>query len=111
MAVLWRDGALAVREVASKLGGRLAYTTVMTTLDRLFKKRLLARDKVGTAFVYRPAQSRDEYHRGIAEHAMAALLARSSEPVLVGFLDAAAVDDDNLDRLAELIARRRKARK
>ena len=57
---------------------------------------LLARDKVGTAFVYRPAQSRDEYHRGIAEHAMAALLARSSEPVLVGFLDAAAVDDDAL---------------
>ena len=46
MEVLWEAaGPLAVREVQGRLGrGRLAYTTVMTTLDRLYKKRLLARE-------------------------------------------------------------------
>jgi predicted transcriptional regulator len=35
MALMWSSGALAVRDVARGLGGELAYTTVMTTLDRL----------------------------------------------------------------------------
>ncbi len=57
MEVLWkRAEAMAVREVCARLDGEtLAYTTVMTTLDRLYKKGLLRREKDGTAFVYQPA--------------------------------------------------------
>lgn len=46
MNVVWdAEDPLAVREVQRKLvRAKLAYTTVMTTLDRLFKKGLLARD-------------------------------------------------------------------
>ena len=38
----------------------LAYTTIMTTLDRLFRKGLLLRDKVGRAFTYEPRYTRAE---------------------------------------------------
>lgn len=112
MEVLWRRGRLPVRDVLRHLGGGLAYTTVMTTLDRLYKKRLLARDKDGNAFVYEPALTRDDYHRLAVEHAVSPLLARSGDPVLAGFVDAAAaVDEDNLRRLEQLIAERRRSGK
>jgi predicted transcriptional regulator len=110
MSIVWAAEALSVRDVVAKLGGKLAYTTVMTTLDRLHKKGLLARDKEGTAFVYRAALSRDDFHRHVVEAAVAGLLQESSDPVLAAFVDAAAsVDEENLARLEQLILARRKA--
>src|SRR5687767_4266607 len=114
MSELWSegDGALAVREVSRRLGGQLAYTTVMTTLDRLYKKGLLAREKDGIAFHYRARLDRDEYHRRVVKHAVSGLLSRSAEPVLAGFLDAAeSIDSKHLARLERLIAERRRGRK
>jgi predicted transcriptional regulator len=112
MQIVWGAGPLPVREVVNRLGNRLAYTTVMTTLDRLHRKGLLARDKDGTAFVYRPAMTRDEYHRRLVEDTVGRLLQKSADPVLAGFIDAAAaIDEDHLRRLEQLIAARRKGRR
>jgi predicted transcriptional regulator len=114
MEILWSAGEpLAVREVMARLPRRrpLAYTTVMTTLDRLYKKGLLGRDKEGSAFRYRPALTRDEYDRRIVEETVPGLLARSADPVLAAFVDVAArLDEDNLRRLERLIAARRRRR-
>jgi BlaI family penicillinase repressor len=41
----------------------LAYTTIMTVLDRLVRKGKLERRKVGRAFVYKPQTSRDVMRR------------------------------------------------
>ncbi len=58
MEVLWRRGESTVREVMGQLSRPLAYTTVMTTLDRLFKKGiLLRRCRLGRAFSYSPSVS------------------------------------------------------
>jgi predicted transcriptional regulator len=54
MDVLWARGESSVRDVSEQLERPLAYTTVMTTLDRLFKKGVLARRKAERAFVYWP---------------------------------------------------------
>lgn len=109
MELLWHGDAVPVRAVVRELGGKLAYTTVMTTLDRLYKKGLLLRAKEGNAFVYRAATSRDEYHRRAVAETVSALLARSADPVLAGFVDAAAASGTrNLARLERLIAARRR---
>lgn len=52
----------SVREVHAVLSGRrdLAYTTVMTVLDRLAKKGLVRRERDGRAYLYTPEQTRDE---------------------------------------------------
>src|SRR5215813_8154141 len=47
MKILWSRGARNVREVVTQLDRPLAYTTVMTTLDRLYKKGFLDR-RMGT---------------------------------------------------------------
>ncbi|GAB3706372.1 BlaI/MecI/CopY family transcriptional regulator [Mariniluteicoccus flavus] len=62
MDVLWHAaGAQSVREVHGVLTGTrdLAYTTVMTVLDRLARKGLVERERDGRQWIYVPAQSRE----------------------------------------------------
>ena len=57
---LWdQKTAVSVRQLHDAFP-ELAYTTVMTTLDRLYRKGLLVRRRRGRAFVYEPRCSRDE---------------------------------------------------
>jgi predicted transcriptional regulator len=112
MDVLWDGEPLTVRQVQTKLHRpKPAYTTVMTTLDRLFRKGLLRREKDGLAFVYAAAMDRAEYHRRLVEASVAPLLEHGAGPVLAAFVDlAAGVSEENLERLEELIAARRRRR-
>jgi len=115
MATLWR-GALArpmsVRQVMAELDESLAYTTIMTTVDRLYKKGLLSRERAGTAFVYVPAMSRDQYHSALVEQTVGELLEKSAGPVLAAFVNTAAkLDEANLQKLEALIAKRRSEKK
>jgi predicted transcriptional regulator len=57
---LWAKGTATVRELLEEDNEDLAYTTLMTTLDRLFKKNLLTRVVEGRAFRYAPRFTRDE---------------------------------------------------
>src|ERR1022692_978403 len=61
MEILWARGESNVRDVVDRLGRPLAYTTVMTTLDRLYKKGLLARRKSDRAFIYSPTLNHEEW--------------------------------------------------
>jgi predicted transcriptional regulator len=62
MDLLWRmDEPAKVREVLDELTGRtLAYTTVMTVLDNLYRKGWVDRERDGKAYRYRPTLSREE---------------------------------------------------
>jgi predicted transcriptional regulator len=60
LEILWgQKCALTVRRIHLLFPDR-AYTTIMTTLDRLYRKGLLMRHKRGRAFVYEPQCGRDE---------------------------------------------------
>ena len=64
MATFWEKSDGTVRDVVEQLNGRrrkkLAYTTVLTLVSRLWSRGLLARESEGRGFRYRPAKSRDE---------------------------------------------------
>jgi predicted transcriptional regulator len=109
MEALWLDSPLSVRAVSERVGDGLAYTTIMTTLDRLHKKRLLRRRKDGNAFLYEPAMDRAEYQRRVVEAALTPLMAHGAVPVLAAFVEVAAdFDEGNLAQLEKLIASHRK---
>ncbi|HEV2472637.1 MAG TPA: BlaI/MecI/CopY family transcriptional regulator [Chthonomonadales bacterium] len=60
LEALWqRKGSSTVRQLRPVFP-RLAYTTLMTTLDRLYKKGLLRRSQLGLAFGYEPLCSHRE---------------------------------------------------
>ncbi|HKS66474.1 MAG TPA: BlaI/MecI/CopY family transcriptional regulator [Candidatus Acidoferrales bacterium] len=112
MDVLWERGESSVRDVFEKMDRPLAYTTVMTTLDRLFKKGLLERYKIGRAFVYSPVLNREEWEYRRAEGLIAAFLdgPQPSPGLLVSsLLDAIGQEDVALlSELEQKIRRRRK---
>jgi predicted transcriptional regulator len=106
MAVVWDRGEVSVRDASARLRSAVAYTTVMTTMDRLFKKRLLARRKVGRAFVYRATATRDELEGAVATELMQSLFERPGGaplPILSSLVDAVSERDrallDDLERL------------
>jgi predicted transcriptional regulator len=62
MKVLWRREAATVADVQEELkpARPLAYTTVMTVLDRLARKGAADRDKQGRGYLYWPVVSEQE---------------------------------------------------
>jgi len=108
---LWARGSATVRELVESGCEDLAYTTVMTTLDRLFKKGLLTRSEEGRAFRYAARFSREEFHREAAGHAFRQLLDASPASSLpLSFLVEILGERDGqlLDDLRKLVERKRR---
>ena len=112
LEILWTLREGNVRDVVDRLDRPLAYTTVMTTLDRLFKKGLLSRRKFDRAFIYAPALSREQWEHKRAGDFVAGFLsvAEPSPDLLISCLVEAVGRHDEalLDELEKKIQRRRK---
>ena len=87
LKALWSLGEGNVKGVQTIVAESrpLAYTTIMTVLERLVRKGKLARRKVGRAFVYSPAASRDAVRR-VAIHELLEGFFAGSEAELLKFL-------------------------
>jgi predicted transcriptional regulator len=108
----WQRREVSVRDIFLAFEERIAYTTLMTTLDRLFRKKILSRRKDGRAFVYSPAVSLEEFEHGIREDVIDGLLGRGAEgvqPVLACIVDTVSERDrELLDELDRLIKEKRR---
>ena len=108
---LWaRSSAACVRDLQPDFPG-VAYTTLMTTLDRLFRKGVLRRNKSGRAFFYEPRFSQEELRTQLAGSTFATMLpddASAVRPILSQFVDAVGDRDRGLlDDLEALVRARR----
>jgi predicted transcriptional regulator len=102
------DREVSVRDMYRVFNERVAYTTLMTTLDRLFKKKLLERRKDGRAFLYTAAVARDDFDQEIKADVIDGLLGQGADgiqPVLACIVDTVSERDrellDELDRLVQ----------
>jgi predicted transcriptional regulator len=103
MDQVWaHDRPITAREVADALAGQrpLAYTTVVTVMNRLVKKGMLVKQRPGRAATFRAVRSREAYTAGL----MAAVLGTASDApaVLLRFADQLPADQaDTLRRALE----------
>lgn len=112
MKRIWQLGETSVRDLHSELSSRLAYTTVMTTLDRLYKKGWLKRRKEGKAYLYAAAFSEEAYRDRMTQHLIGMALEhrQDSQAVLSRFVDAVSDSDrELLTRLDQLVRAKRRA--
>ena len=109
MDEVWRHGGeLPVRDVHAAFP-RLAYTTVMTTMDRLYKKGLLERRKDGRAFLYSARLTRQQLDLSAGAGLIRGLLQSEGEPALSFLVDAVTDRDrDMLDRLERLVREKKR---
>jgi predicted transcriptional regulator len=112
MEILWERGESNVHDVIEKLGRPLAYTTIMTTLDRLYKKGLLDRHKSERAFLYSTRQTRLEWEQKRAGEFVAGFLngpQAAGEMLISCLVDAVGQRDEALlDELERKIRVKRK---
>jgi predicted transcriptional regulator len=109
LAIVCEGGGWSVGEVRARLSRNFAYTTVMTTLDRLYKKDLLERHKAGRRFLYAPKIFRradeDEYASPNPARRLPIL---TLSPFVSYLLDAVGTYDETLlQELEKKIATRR----
>jgi predicted transcriptional regulator len=108
--LLWERGESSVQDVVALLDRPLAYTTVMTTLDRLFKKGILQRTRMERAFRYSARFSEEDLRRRRAQDFVGGYLMTDSGGLLMSSLvDAVGGHDaDLLDELEALIRVKRR---
>ena len=110
---LWRRGkSSSVREVREDYP-EAAYTTLMTTLDRLYRKGVLERERSGRAFLYRPRHTRTELEALLTANAIDAFLGHEPNalrPALSFLVDAFGERDEKLLDELETLLRERRAR-
>ncbi|MGL5853267.1 MAG: BlaI/MecI/CopY family transcriptional regulator, partial [Phycicoccus sp.] len=98
-----------VRDVHGALSGTrvIAYTTVLTVLDRLAKKGLVSRERDGRAWRYQPADTREALTAQTMRQTMDAMAVTDRRAAMLHFLDGAssAELDDLKAALAEVEAR------
>jgi predicted transcriptional regulator len=112
MDAVWdRQGDFTVRDLLDVPGARRrAYTTVMTVADRLWRKGLLARKRVGRAYVYRARVSREHYVAGLVGQVLAGAQDRRS--VLLGFVRGVSESDrEELRKLISEVEREHRAKR
>ncbi len=85
MKVLWKQPGATVAQVRSALDRPLAYTTVMTVLDRMASKGVVTRRKNGRAWLYAPELDR-ETARGEAVGRLLANLFDNDRAALLTYL-------------------------
>ena len=111
MDTVWAGGDFAVKDVQAALGRPVAYTTVMTTLDRLFKKGLVRRRREGRAFVYTAALERHEIEASMTAGLLDGVLASgpgAARPFLSNLVDVVGDSHDELlDELERLVRDKR----
>ena len=103
---LWNvDAGCSVREMLEQLQAErtIAYTTVMTVMERLFRKGLLVREADGRAYRYFPAQSRADYTAGVMADTLAGVTDKAA--TLVHFAER--VSASEAKQLLEALAARR----
>lgn len=116
METVWERGEMSVRDIHSAFGEeRAAYTTLMTTCDRLYKKGLLDRRMEGRAFLYAPRITHEEFTQSITKDLIDGLLGKTdgeAKPVLACIVDAVGeYDDEMLDELERLLQEKRRTLK
>ncbi|WP_240122782.1 BlaI/MecI/CopY family transcriptional regulator [Pseudomonas aeruginosa] len=107
---IWRFGPSDTKAVYVRIGKSrsISLNTVQSTLERLFRKAMLQREKISHAYEYSARVSRRELIQKLVESTVRRVAGPQPDALLSAFVDLAArADDDQLKRLEELIARRR----
>ena len=108
--VLYRRGRATAAEVMADLPGDPSYSTVRTQLRVLEAKGHVRHEDDGQRYVYSPAIPRSTVRRSALKHLVETFFDGSVEQTMAALLggDAARLSDDELERIAELVAKARK---
>src|ERR1700730_12009 len=110
MDILYRRGRTTASEVMDDLPGRPHSSTVRTQLRVLEEKGHVTHEEEGLRYVYIPAVPRRAARKSALRHLVDTFFDGSAEQVVAAVLggEGSRLNDKELDRIAELVAKARK---
>lgn len=107
MDILFRLGRATAADVMAELPGSPSYSTVRTQLRVLEDKGHVRHDEDGLRYVYMPAEARTAASKSALRHLVETFFDGSAERAVAALLggEAARLSGDELDRIAELVAK------
>jgi len=110
MQEVWSTPKCTAKEILDRLREqrKIAHTTLLTILYRLYKKGLLIRSRQGKAFLYSPVMSQKQFSEMVTKDVLEALLKEDSRPILSTFVDLVSTDQELLEELEELVKRKQR---
>ena len=101
MQAAWSaEAPVSVREVHESVDPNLHYNTVLTVMERLERKGVLTRHKVGRAHLYEPAQSLEDFTRSVTGGVLRDIIAELGDDAIAAFVNA--LEEVTPDALARL---------
>jgi BlaI family penicillinase repressor len=109
MKVVWRSGALTVRDVYEALLKRrkIAYTTVMTMMNILEQKGHLKKTQKDRAYVYQAARPQKQVIRGMVREFVDRVFNGSAEPLLLHLVEDRHVSEQDLEDIRRMLREKR----
>ena len=110
MEVLWDSGEASVQQVLDGFGRtkKLAYTTVLSTMQKLEKAGWVKHRKEGRTYVYRPVHSRGEEGRRSVRKLLKQVFAGDPLELFQHLLDDCELSEEELAEFQKLIDQSRK---
>ncbi len=104
MKIVWERESATVRDVYEALLERrkVAYTTVMTMMKILERKKFLKKSQAERAHVYRPAQPKGKVIGAMVREFVNRVFNGSAEPLLVHLVEEHNLSPEDLDEIAKL---------
>ncbi len=108
MKIVWERESVTVRDVYEELlkSRKVAYTTVMTMMKILERKRYLEKTRADRAYVYRPAQPKKQVIRGMVRDFLNRVFNGSAEPLLVHLIEDRRLSPRELEEIAQMLRKK-----
>jgi predicted transcriptional regulator len=110
MQLIWANAPLTAETVRERLARRLKESTVRTVLRRLEEKRYVTHTVEGRTYVYQATQPRGKVAAKAVQRIVDWFCNGSVEEVLVGMVDSAMLDQQQLRMLADKVARAKRGK-
>ncbi len=105
LSVLWENGPMTVRDVMKSLPDekKRAYTTILSTMQKMEKKGFLSHESQGNAHIYRPELSQKRTLGSLMKNLVNNVFGGSASSVVQTLLSSESIDKDELEEIKKLL--------
>lgn len=111
MEVLWKRGEASVKDILDTLPGdrNISYSTVITVTNRMTKKGLLKKRKMGKAYFYEALYDKEEFYEIVSKKVVEGVSEFSLKSAIVHFVDyMSQMEPEKMEYFSKLIESKRR---
>ena len=112
MEVLWKRGESSVKDILDKFPAdrNISYSAVITVTNRMTKKGLLKKRKMGKAYFYKPIYDKEQFFEMVSKKVVEGISGFSLKSAMVHFVDyMSQMDPDKIEYFSKLIESKRQS--